>query len=181
MKAYTNEDLRDKHACYDPIKHFKEYKGYTLLDYLGHKTCPLKDRVWCVTRFLDDRSSRLFAVWCARRALKLIEDPDPRSLKAIEIVEKFANSEASLEELGKAYEDAEDATCAANTTCAAIAAHAVYSASIIDSTNAAYLAATESASCSAAYVNDCAYFDVELERQIEKLEEEIKAGNWREK
>jgi len=65
---------------------------------------PPKDILWllCRTKFLSDKDLRLFAVWCAREALKLITDPDERSVEACNVAEKFANSEATKEELDAA-------------------------------------------------------------------------------
>jgi len=57
----------------------------------------------------NDRTARLFAVWCAREALKLIEDPDPRSVEACNVAERYANGEASQEELAAAWAAARDA------------------------------------------------------------------------
>ena len=58
----------------------------------------LDDALWA-TRCLigEDRNLRLYAVWCARRVQHLMTDP--RSLKALDVAEAFANGNASLEEL----------------------------------------------------------------------------------
>ncbi|HUV93083.1 MAG TPA: hypothetical protein VMV80_08350, partial [Anaerolineales bacterium] len=45
------------------------------------------------------RTARLFAVWCAREALKLVDEPDPRSVEACNVAERYANGEATKEEL----------------------------------------------------------------------------------
>jgi len=50
----------------------------------------------------NDRTARLFAVWCAREALKLVDKPDPRSVAACDVAERFANGEATQEELAAA-------------------------------------------------------------------------------
>ena len=54
---------------------------------------------------MTDRDLRLFSVWCAREALKLVKEPDERSINACDVSERFANGEATQEEL--------DAACAA--------------------------------------------------------------------
>jgi hypothetical protein len=59
------------------------------------------------------RTARLFAVWCAREALKLVETPDPASVKAVGIAEQYANGEATDEELAAAWAAARDAARAA--------------------------------------------------------------------
>ena len=54
----------------------------------------------------NERTARLFAVWCARQALKLIDNPDTRSVTACDVAERYANGEASLAELAVAWEAA---------------------------------------------------------------------------
>ena len=183
MKLYTNEDLREKKACYDPSRHFEEDMGYTLLDYLNHDTCPAKDKIWCVTRFLDDRSNRLFAVWCAQEALKSVKNPDSKSLRAIEVSERFANGEATVTELKEAAA-ATYATYAADAaTYATYAADAAYYAA--DAADDAAYYAADAAADAAYYATyaaaDAAYYAAEIKKQIEKLKQEIQEGNWKEK
>ena len=50
---------------------------------------------------------RLFAVWCARQVQHLMLDP--RSLAALDVAERFANGEATNEELSAAWTAARDA------------------------------------------------------------------------
>jgi len=50
----------------------------------------------------NERTARLFAVWCARRALALIPDPDPRSVAAVDTSERFAYGRATAGELDAA-------------------------------------------------------------------------------
>ena len=49
---------------------------------------------------------RLFAVWCAREALKLISNPDKRSVTACDVAEAYANGNATKEELAAARDAA---------------------------------------------------------------------------
>ena len=121
---------------------------------------------------LDDKTNRLFAVWCAREALKLIEDPDPRSLAGLGVAERFANGEASLDELRAASAAAYDASAAADAALDASAA--AYAASVAAAYYAAY-AAANAARAAASVVADyaaAAYADVR-KAQIEKLREWI--------
>jgi hypothetical protein len=57
----------------------------------------------------NDKTARLFAVWCAREALKLIDDPDPRSIAACDVAERYANGEATRDELTIAWAAAQSA------------------------------------------------------------------------
>src|SRR5690606_26484179 len=54
-----------------------------------------------------------FACWCAERALRLVDDPDPRSLAAIEAKRKWLRGEIMDAELGAAGAAAWDAAMAA--------------------------------------------------------------------
>lgn len=69
--------------------------------------------IWVATRrgVLTGRELRLFAVWSARQIQHLMRDP--RSLKALDVAERYANGLASDEELKVAREDAEIAADAA--------------------------------------------------------------------
>ena len=66
--------------------------------------------VWVATRpgVLDDRTLRLFAVWCARQVQPLMQDE--RSLAALDVAERHANGQASDEELRVARDAALDAS-----------------------------------------------------------------------
>jgi len=108
----------------------------------------LNDTLWCL-RAVDgfEREKRLFAVWCARQVQRPITDP--RSLAALDVVEQFANGQASLEELGAANADARDAAIAehatfedaANAANANADAWAAWAAANADAANAAARAA----------------------------------------
>jgi len=65
-------------------------------------------------RFLSDpmdveRTLHEFAIWCAEQALSLIENPDPRSLGALEVKRRWLAGKATDEEL-RAARDAARAT-----------------------------------------------------------------------
>jgi len=74
----------------------------------------------------NDRSARLFAVWCAREALSLIDETDPRCLTACDVAERYANGDATEEELAAAraaaWAAARDAACDAARAAARAAA-----------------------------------------------------------
>jgi len=69
--------------------------------------------MWVATRrgVLDDRTLRLFAVWCARQVQHLMTDP--RSVVAVDVAERFANGDATAEELKVAWDVARNAARAA--------------------------------------------------------------------
>ena len=75
----------------------------TILDSNG-----LDDALWCF-RAIDgrDKEIRLYAVWCARQVQHLMRDP--RSRAALDVAERYANGEATAEELAVAWAAAWDA------------------------------------------------------------------------
>ena len=93
----------------------------------------------------DDRTLRLFAVWCARNTPladgRKTEDllTDPRSLAALEVAERHANGQATDEELAAAGAAARDAARAAARAAAWAAWAAAWAA--WDAAGAAWAAA----------------------------------------
>jgi hypothetical protein len=75
---------------------------------------PQEDKFWALARnhFVDDRVLRLTACRAARRALALV-DPDPRSIAAVATAERYAEGEATAEELNAARAEAWEAWRAA--------------------------------------------------------------------
>ena len=82
------------------------------------------DRVWALIALLDDRHQRLFACDCADRALGRVDAPDPRSVEAAVVARRFANGEATAEELDAERAAACDAACDAARAAACDAARA---------------------------------------------------------
>ena len=109
MKTISNRIIRKFKPCYDPAEVIKdENEELPVVEWvekyrnLVHKK---QDIIWllCNKLYMSDRDMRLFAVWCAREALKLVDSPDPRSIEACNVAERFANGEATSEKLGVAY------------------------------------------------------------------------------
>ena len=68
----------------------------------------LDDALWCCRAAPEyDREWRLFAVWCARQVPHLMTDK--QSIDALDVAERFANGEATQEELAAAWAAARDA------------------------------------------------------------------------
>ncbi|MDN7951793.1 hypothetical protein QZM74_18900 [Burkholderia multivorans] len=104
-QPFTDEDA-DRES-YIRLRHDAEIP---LLDIL--KSNGLDDALWslrCVSG--ADRDIRLFAVWCARQVEHLMEDH--RSKDALNVAERFANGDASDEELAAAWDAAWEAAGAA--------------------------------------------------------------------
>ena len=109
----------------------------TILDSNG-----LDDALWCL-RAVDgyDKEIRLFAVWCAGQVQHLMKDQ--RSIDALDVAERYANGEATEEELEVARAAARSATAyadAAAWSTAGTAATAAYAATYAAAWSAAYTA-----------------------------------------
>lgn len=115
-QPFTDEDAG--RASYIRFRHDAEIP---LLDIL--KSNGLDDALWslrCVSG--ADRDIRLFAVWCARQVEHLMEDQ--HSKDALNVAERFANGDASGEELAAAWDAAWDAARVAAWAAAWAAARA---------------------------------------------------------
>ena len=130
FKQITIKRLRNLSPCYDPTEigipeNYRANISRFIKDY-RNLTQSKDDMLWVLLRpeFLSDRLCRLFAVWCARKALKLIDDPDKRSINACNVAEKFANGKATKEELAAARDAARAAAWDAARTAAWAAARA---------------------------------------------------------
>ncbi len=96
------------------------------------------------------KTQRLFAVWCAREALKLADNPDTRSVAACDVAERYANGTASGEELAAAWAAAWAAAKAAAGAAAWAAARAAAWAAAKAAARAAAKAAARAAAKAAA-------------------------------
>lgn len=112
MKTINNELIRSFSPCYEPSEIVTdENETLTVVEWVVKYRDKVKskaDIVWllCRNEFMSDKELRLFAVWCAREALKLVKNPDPRSIQACNVAEKFANGESTQEELAAAWDAA---------------------------------------------------------------------------
>ena len=107
MKTTLNA-IRDHHPCADGWKKLLANLGktaadddplslITILDSNG-----IDDALWCLRAVYDhDKEIRLFAVWCARQVQHLMTDQ--RSVAALDVAERFANGDATKEELDAAW------------------------------------------------------------------------------
>ena len=134
MKTFTIDDIRELDPCYDPSRYLPEDWTGTALDILAVEDCPAEDRLWVVLHdeWIPSRTMRLFAVQCARQALALVDDPDPRSIAAVNVAERYANGQATTAELA-----------AARTTAWAAAWVAAWAAAWVAARDAAWEAARD--------------------------------------
>jgi hypothetical protein len=109
MKTINNELIRSFNPCYDPIVIVTDdNETLTVIEWVEKYRNVVKNKrdiVWllCRNTFLSDKDLRLFAVWCAREAFKLQTSIDQRSIDAVNCAERYANGEATDEELLAAW------------------------------------------------------------------------------
>ena len=101
MKTLTWADFAKHKPCYNPAEKYGEWQG-TILDLMQRPDIPAEDKVWAFTRegIADDKTLRLFAVGCARRVQHLMKDN--RSIDALDVAERYANGNATKDELAAA-------------------------------------------------------------------------------
>jgi hypothetical protein len=105
----SNEIIRKFKPCYDPASiGITNGEVLSVTAWVAEYRKIVKsesDIVWllCRNEFMSDKDLRLFAVWCAREALKLVEYPDARSIEACIVAERFANGDATTQELSNAW------------------------------------------------------------------------------
>ena len=162
MKTISNRIIRKLNPCYDPSEVVKdENEELPVREWVAKYRNLVKDKsdiIWllCNKLYMSDRDMRLFAVWCAREALKLVANPDPRSVNACDVAERYANGEATDEELAAAWDAARAASAAA---WAARAASAAWDASAAAS-DAAWTASAASAAAGDGQIDKLmTYFD----------------------
>ena len=123
MKIINNDLIRSFNPCYDPsTKGIPDNETLTVHEWVEkyRNVVPAQDVIWLLLRneFYTDKQLRLFAVWCAREALKMVDNPDQRSINACDIAERYANGEATDEELRAARAAARTVALAAARTVA---------------------------------------------------------------
>ena len=136
MKTITYEQFLQFKPCYlsnpnkkklmDSIAQRRE--RWSALDILELSEIPAEDRLWAALweELIAAPLLHEFACRCAERALRRVENPDPRSLRAIEVKRAWLRDEATDEELvaaeAAAWEAAQDAAGAAALDAAEAAA-----------------------------------------------------------
>ena len=147
MKTFNIGQLRAFSPCYDPAKYLPEDWTGTAIDILNVKDCPPQDRLWVVLRkeFLSDRDLRLFAVWCARQALAIPGCENEVCSNTCDVAERYANGEATEDELAAAMAAARAAARDAAWDAAMAAAMAAARAAACDAAMAAAMAAARAA------------------------------------
>ena len=150
--------LEKNNACKEGIDWCKE--NCDTMEDVWDKLKRVDWLVWVATRkgVLTDKELRLFACFCARQNWNLLTG---KSRNAIEVAERFANGNATKEELKLAYDAYARAYARAADRAAANAAYAdAYSAAYFADADAAYAAyaARAAAAYAARVASDAAAF-----------------------
>jgi hypothetical protein len=108
-KTISNKIIRSLNMDYDPSEYIKdENEELTIKEWIKkyRSIVPDGDIIWllCRKEFMSEKDLILFGVWCAREALKLIENPDKRNIEACNVAEKYANGEVTKDELDAAHD-----------------------------------------------------------------------------
>ena len=142
---YTIEEFCDAHHACKGGRDWALANCETMQEAWGKAES--KNVVWIALQkgVLTDKELRLFAVFCARQNQHLLTDQ--RSIDAIDVAERYANGNATDDELHSAL-----AAAAAAARAAAYAAYAAYSA------DAAYAAARVADAAYAASYCAASYF-----------------------
>jgi hypothetical protein len=109
----TITEFCDKHGAANYMRPWALSVGaQTMLELWQREDMMPTWRIWIATRagVLSEKDARLFACWCVRRVWHLLTDE--RSKTAIEVAERFANGQASSEELSAARDAARAAAFA---------------------------------------------------------------------
>ncbi len=151
MKTITIETIRSWKPCYNPSRYFTEDWSGTVIDILKDDRISWGDRLWASmrTELVSEKLVRLFAVWCARQVQHLMTDK--RSLDVLDVAERFANGEATDQELAAAWDAAGDAAGDAARDAAWDAARAAAQDAAWDAAWAAAWAAARAAARDAAW------------------------------
>ncbi len=167
MKTLTWADFAKHEPCYNPAEKYGEWQG-TILELMQHPDIPNEDKIWAFTRegIVDDKTLRLFAVGCARRVQHLMNDQ--RSLDALDVAERYANGNATEDELAVARDAAWYAASAAANNAAWYAANnAAWYAASAAANNAEGAAAWAAAWAAEGAAASDAASDAERQAQVE--------------
>ena len=184
MKTVTYEEFLEFKPCWlaeengaERIKaYFDRFGGrMSALDILNLDDVSKVDKLWSVLReeFIPASILHEFACVCAEYALTLIDNPDPRSINAIEVKRAWIRGEATDKELDAAKIAARDDASDVTWTVAKNAARAVASTAAWETARAAARAARHVASVTAwdtawnaARHAQVAYLIIALEEEI---------------
>ena len=98
----TVKDITGKLPCAEWTEERLKQKigdGKTLLEILSLRGVTAGDRIWCATKFLDDKANREFAIWCARQCKTEVKE----ITEYIDVIERYYSGKATRDALSAAY------------------------------------------------------------------------------
>ena len=192
MKTVTVEQFKKFRPCWLETAEGREKfariaaikNEWTALDALNLPDVSAQDKLWSVLReeFIDAPILHEFACRCAEYALSFVDNPDPRSIAAIEAKRKWLHGEITDAELYSAWDDAsgaaqaaaQDAACAAAQDAACAAAQDAAQVAAWDAAQAAAQDAAQDAASDAAWA---AVTTAVREHEVEMLRELLEEGD----
>ena len=179
MKTMTVDEIMLCKPCYNRKKVENLWDGKDSLSFVDVSELDVleSDKIWAgVNCYMDDKQRRLFAVRCARQALALVTNPHYDSVTACDVAERFANGEATLDELSAARDAAMSAAMSAEFAESAAwpSDWSATSAANCDARSSAEFAASyaaRSAARSAARFARSSAMDAERAQQVVDIEE----------
>ena len=176
MKTVTPEQFKGFDPCWletaEGRKRFARIAAirdeWTALDVLNLPNVSAADKLWSVLReeFIDAPILHEFACRCAEYALSFVDNPDPRSIAAIEAKRKWLRGEITDMELRAAWDAAWAAAWDAARAAARDAARA-----------AAWAVARDAAWAVARDAADAAASAAAMEHELEILRELLEEGD----
>jgi hypothetical protein len=120
-KIISNTIIKKFMPWYNPSKYITDKdERLTVKEWVKkyQDIIPSEDILFLLLRkeFMSERDLRVFAIWCAKKALGLVKNPDKRSIKAYNIIERYTNGQTTTDKV------AHDARIAANSALAAAGA-----------------------------------------------------------
>lgn len=153
---------------------------WTALDVLNLPDVSATEKLWSVLReeFIDAPILHEFACRCAEYALSFMDNPDPRSIAAIEAKRKWLRGEITDMELRVARDAARAAARdAARAAAWAVAWAAAWAAAWYAARDAAWAAASAAADAAAWDAADAAASAAAMEHELEILRELLEEGD----
>ena len=98
----TVKDITGKVPCAEWTEERLRQKigdGKTVLEILSLRGVTAGDRIWCATKFLDDKANREFAIWCARQCKTEVKEIP----EYIDVIERYYSGKATRDALSAAY------------------------------------------------------------------------------
>jgi len=108
MNKITLKEVMAKQPCFNPTSRADLGADASLSEIMDYSQLSIRERLWVVERFLDEKWRRLYMIRCARNAIdKVIEESvDALTTNALTVAERFAHDKATKDEIFVARQQA---------------------------------------------------------------------------